>query len=63
MVNTSHLSFAETTELKDIFQLEQGSVTPFGIINDTYNKVVLVIDIDLKDKQLLFNPNLKSMII
>lgn len=63
LVNTSHLSFAKTTELKDILQLEQGSVTPFGIINDIDNKVVLAIDIDLKDKQLLFHPNINTKTI
>lgn len=62
-VNTSHLSFAETTELKDILKLEQGSVTPFGIINDVDNKVVLAIDVDLKDKKLLFHPNINTKTI
>lgn len=63
LVNTSHLSFAETTELKDILQLKQGSVTPFGIINDITNKVLLVIDKDLKDKKLLFHPNVNNRTI
>ncbi len=63
VVNTSHLSFAKTTELKSILKLEQGSVTPFGIINDVYNKVVLAIDLDLKDKKLLFHPNTNTKTI
>lgn len=63
IVNTSHLSFAETTELKSILQLEQGSVTPFGILNDKDNKVMLVIDKDLKGKKLLFHPNVNNKTI
>lgn len=62
-VNTSHLSFAETTALKNILKLEQGSVTPFGIINDVDNKVLLAIDVDLKDKKLLFHPNINTKTI
>lgn len=63
LVNTSHLSFAKTTELQRVLQLEKGSVTPFGILNDIDNKVVLVIDIDLEDKRLLFHPNINSKTI
>lgn len=55
--HTSHLSFADTSELKNILQLEQGSVTPLGIVNDRENQVLLVIDRDLKDKKLLLHPN------
>ena len=62
-VNTSHLSFADISELKSILQLGKGSVTPFGIINDFDNKVLLVIDKDLKDKKLLFHPNVNNKTI
>ena len=62
-VNTSHLSFANVSELKSILGLEKGSVTPFGIINDIENKVLLVIDKDLKDKKLLFHPNMNTKTI
>lgn len=62
-VNMDHLSFAKTEELKEILQLEQGSVTPFGIINDTNNKVGLVIDSELKNKKLLFHPNINTKTI
>ena len=61
IVNTSHLSFAKETELKSILQLEQGSVTPYGILND--NKVMIVIDNDLKGKKLLFHPNVNTKTI
>lgn len=63
IVNTSHLSFADISELKNILQLGEGSVTPFGIINDFDNKVLLVIDEDLKDKKLLFHPNVNNKTI
>ena len=63
IVNTSHLSFAKETELKNILQLEQGSVTPFGILNDNDNKVMIVIDKDLKGKKLLFHPNVNTKTI
>ena len=63
IVNTSHLSFAKETELKKILQLEQGSVTPFGILNDNDNKVMIVIDKDLKGKKLLFHPNVNTKTI
>ena len=51
------LSFASSERLKEVLDLEEGSVTPFGIINDKDNKVVLVIDKDLVGKRLLFHPN------
>ena len=63
IINTSHLSFAENSELTNILNLEQGSVTPFGILNDIDNQVILVIDKDLKNKKLLFHPNINTKTI
>lgn len=57
IAHTSHLSFFNSSELKNILQLEQGSVTPLGVVNDKENQVLLVIDSDLKDKKLLLHPN------
>lgn len=57
IAHTSHLSFANSSKLKNILQLEQGSVTPLGVVNDKENQVLLVIDSDLKDKKLLLHPN------
>ena len=57
IINTSHLSFANKDKLKEIIGLERGSVTPFGIINDIYNKVTILIDKELQNKKLLFHPN------
>lgn len=56
-VNTSHLSFASPEELKNILDLEPGSVTPLGIINDKNNKVTILIDSELKTKKILCHPN------
>lgn len=63
LVKESHLSFADILDLKRVLQLGEGSVTPFGIINDLDNKVLLVIDKDLKHKQLLFHPNVNNKTI
>ncbi len=63
IINTSHLSLAEKSELTNILNLEQGSVTPFGILNDIDNQVILVIDKDLKNKKLLFHPNINTKTI
>lgn len=63
IIKTKHLSFANAKELNDILQLAQGSVTPFGIINDVDNKVLLIIDNDLKNKKLLFHPNVNNKTI
>lgn len=63
MIHSSHLSFADSSELYNILQLKQGSVTPFGIINDKSNRVILVIDNDLKNKVLLFHPNINTKTI
>lgn len=56
-IETSRLSFANGEELLRILNLTQGSVSPFGIINDKKNKVKIVIDKDLEGKRLLFHPN------
>ena len=53
----SSLSFAGEEDLKEILGLFPGSVTPFGIINDIDNKVTLIIDEELENKQVLFHPN------
>lgn len=63
LVNESHLSFASKESLKEILNLEQGSVTPLGIIDDKNNSVVLVIDSELKDKILLVHPNMNTKTI
>lgn len=63
VIGCSRLSFASSNRLKEILDLEEGSVTPFGIINDKDNKVMLLIDKDLKDNKLLFHPNTNTKTI
>ena len=63
LTDTKHLSFANNEELKEILSLEQGSVTPLGIINDINNKVLMIIDRDLKSKKLLVHPNTNTKTI
>jgi len=56
-VNCSHLSFANVDELAKLLGLYPGAVSPFGIINDTENRVELLIDPCLVGQRLLFHPN------
>ena len=59
-VGTKRLSFCSEQQLMDILKLQIGSVSPFGIINDAECKVTLLIDNQLKDKKLLFHPNVNT---
>lgn len=56
-VNVSKLTFASLEELKNILNLEPGSVTPLSIINDKDNKVLLIIDSYLENQKILVHPN------
>ena len=63
IIGCSRLSFASSNRLKELLDLEEGSVTPFGIINDKDNKVMLLIDKELKGNKLLFHPNINTKTI
>lgn len=63
ITNISHLSFASQEQLQEVLLLSPGSVTPFAIIHDKQKSVLLVIDEDLKGKQLLFHPNVNTKTI
>ena len=56
-IGKQKLSFASLEVLKNILNLDIGSVTPLGIINDKDNLVTLIIDKDLKGKKVLVHPN------
>lgn len=56
-IGTSHLTFADEKELKEILGVTRGSVTPLGIINDIENKVLVLLDKDLQHQTLLAHPN------
>lgn len=52
------LSFASPERMMKYLGLEPGSVSPFGLINDTENNVHLFLDINLQKAQSLsFHPN------
>ena len=63
VIGCKKLSFASSDRLKEVLDLEEGSVTPLGIINDVNNKVILLIDHELKDKKILFHPNINTKTI
>jgi Ala-tRNA(Pro) deacylase len=55
------LTFASDVRLKKYLGVEPGSVTPFGLINDTAHHVHLFIDETLKDcERLTFHPNVNT---
>ncbi len=57
-LNSTRLSFASDERLKKYLNLEQGYVSPFGILNDINKEVVVVFDEELKNKELVgFHPN------
>lgn len=52
------LSFASEQRMWKYLQLKPGSVSPFGLIHDTENHVIVFIDEKLKDfSNLTFHPN------
>ena len=52
------LSFASPERMMRYLGLEPGSVSPFGLINDTERHVILFLDSRLKDApSLSFHPN------
>jgi Ala-tRNA(Pro) deacylase len=55
------LSFASDQRLKKYLGVEPGSVSPFGLINDTEKHVHLFIDEKLKESdRLTFHPNINT---
>jgi Ala-tRNA(Pro) deacylase len=55
------LTFASDKRLKQYLGLEPGSVSPFGLINDTDKHVYLFIDEKLQDcDRLAFHPNVNT---
>jgi len=55
------LSFASPERMMRYMGLEPGAVSPFGLINDRENTVVVVIDRDLRDaSHVNFHPNVNT---
>lgn len=58
MLHQGKLSFASEQRMEKYLGLRPGSVSPFGLINDTNREVKLFLDKNLKDAPLLsFHPN------
>ena len=55
------IKFANAEDLKKILDLEPGSVSPFGLINDKEHIVKVIIDRDIWDAELVnFHPNINT---
>lgn len=58
------LSFANAGYLKGLLDLTPGSVTPYGLVNDTENKVTFILDEDFMDHSLInFHPLRNDMTV
>lgn len=57
MQQLKSLSFASNDDLMKLLKLDPGSVTPFGLLNDTERKVILFIDEAFKDGLIGIHPN------
>lgn len=62
-LTTQKLTFAASEELKEILNLEPGSVTPLSIINDKDNKCTVILDKDIENKKILLHPNTNTKTI
>jgi Ala-tRNA(Pro) deacylase len=55
------LSFASPERLNKYLGLEAGSVSPFGLINDTDHHVAVLLDEDLRQEEFInFHPNINT---
>jgi Ala-tRNA(Pro) deacylase len=58
------LSFASAAYLKNILDLTPGSVTPYGLLNDTEHKVTFILDADFLNHDLInFHPLQNDMTV
>lgn len=56
-LQVTRFHFASSKTLEEVLGVIPGSVTPLAIINDTENKVTVVLDKELKGKKILVHPN------
>lgn len=57
-IGSTRLSFASAERLAKYLKLENGYVSPFGILNDESESVIVVFDKDLKGQEKVgFHPN------
>lgn len=63
-IGSGKLSFASERRLEKYLGLEKGAVSPFGLLNDTDDHVLVYIDEGLKSsKQIAFHPNVNHATI
>ncbi|MBS3128051.1 prolyl-tRNA synthetase associated domain-containing protein [Candidatus Woesearchaeota archaeon] len=56
-----HLSFGSAQRLKEYLNLEPGSVSPLGLLNDKKKEVIYIIDKKLWDVDIVnFHPNINT---
>lgn len=61
VIGDDRLSFGSPERLMARLGLTPGSVSPFGLINDTTRSVQVIIDADLKHaRRLIFHPNINT---
>ena len=60
-IGSSRLSFGSAERLMNCLGLTQGSVSPFGVLNDKERNVEIVFDKELKNMDILgFHPNINT---
>lgn len=60
-VGTKDLTFGSAEEMKEKINLTPGSVSPFGLLNNTKNDVALFIDEDVYNADIVgFHPNINT---
>lgn len=61
LLNESRLSLASPERLKKYMSLTPGAVSPFGLINDRVNHIIVLLDWELMEaKDLNFHPNVNT---
>ena len=61
IIGDDRLSFGSPERLQARLGLTPGSVSPFGLINDTKRSVIVIIDEDLRSaERLIFHPNINT---
>ena len=61
VIGDDRLSFGSPERLMTHLGLTPGSVSPFGLINNTDGRVIVVLDARLRDaERLIFHPNINS---
>lgn len=56
-LHVTRFHFASSQSLEETLGVLPGSVTPLAIMNDKNNKVIVLLDKELKDKKILVHPN------